>query len=140
MANRELTFCQTDTYYHPSDGSMNLYLPNEVRFTATGNLELYLALNQTFCGSSGTCFYDGEYYNLDLTIFIDDYYDWYYENPENGEQQLILVNCDEMAWLHLYGFGKNFDSLGICRMNLRWKKGEGLEYAEQRIEEFKEFH
>ncbi len=100
------------------------------------SFQQWLALNRAFSAMAGECTYDGEYYNLELTYFIQDYYDWYYEDEGFGKQRLLLVTCDEMCWLHLFDMAKNFNTDGIYRVNIRWKKGETYEEAKQTEHDF----
>ena len=103
------------------------------------SLQQWLGFNQTFSALSGECIYDGEYYNLELEYFLQDYYDWYYPDETDGKNRLLLVTCDEMCWLHLFAYAKNFKSIGIQRVLIRWKKGDSYEQAEQYERDFEPY-
>ncbi len=95
------------------------------------NINQWLSLNQTFSALAGECTYDGDYYNLELTYYLQDYYDWYYPDELDGKSRIFGASCDKMCWLHLYGMAKNFEDLGIYRVNIRWKKGDKYNAAKQ---------
>ena len=103
------------------------------------SLQQWLALNQTFSAVAGEGSYDGEYYVLDLMYFLQDYYDWYYPDESDGLQNLGIITCDEMCWLHLFNMAKNFSDVGIYRVEIRWKKGDAYEQAIQNPKDFVPF-
>lgn len=47
-----------------------------------------------------------------------------------------VAKCDEMAWPHLFDMAENFNVLGIYRVNIKWRKGEGLADAKQEPQKF----
>ena len=139
-----LVFSQVDGAVKDYAGNMlteqyfTLELINDFTHVIT-TVQQWLSLNQTFSAVSGKCTYDGDYYNLDLLFFLQDYYDWYYPKESNGLARLLTVTCDEMCWLHLYGIAKNYKDTGIHRVNIKWKKGEDYAYARQESYKFEAF-
>ena len=139
-----LVFSQVDGAEKDYAGNMlteqyfTLELINDFPHVIT-TVQQWLSLNQTFSAVSGKCTYDGDYYNLDLIFFLQDYYDWYYPKESNGLARLLTVTCDEMCWLHLYGIAKNYKDTGIYRVNIKWKKGEDYAYARQESYKFEAF-
>lgn len=136
--NKSIIFKQTD-----AGAKIGSNYVTEVRYSFStqdknwlNSFEGWIALNQAFAGLSGECSYDGEFYNMELTYFLQDYYDWYYPEKEYGENTFLIVTCDEMAWLHLFDMAENFNVLGIYRVNIKWRKGENLSDAKQEPHKF----
>ena len=82
-------------------------------------------------GMAGGCSYDGLYYSLNLVYCIQDYYDFYYEDPKGGQDSVGLVNNDEMAFLKLFGAAESFENCGVYHVNIRWSKDQSLSEATQ---------
>lgn len=80
---------------------------------------------------AGECSYDGLYYSLNLVYCIQDYYDFYYEDPKGGQDSVGLVNNDEMAFLKLFGAAESFENCGVYHVNIRWSKEQSLSEATQ---------
>lgn len=104
-----------------------------INYCANGlqTLNYWLAVKGGHIGMAGECSYDGLYYNLNLIYCIQDYYDFYYEDPKGGQDSIGLVNNDEMAFLKLFGAAENFENCGVYHVNIRWTKGQSLSEAVQ---------
>lgn len=120
---KTITFTQIDSAC--GDTPIN-YCVNDLQ-----TLNYWLAVKGGHIGMAGECSYDGSYYNLNLIYCIQDYYDFYYEDIEGGQDGVGLVKNDEMAFLKLFGVAENFENCGIYHVNIRWKKDQGLSEAIQ---------
>lgn len=94
-------------------------------------LNYWLAVKGGHIGMAGECSYDGLYYSLNLVYCIQDYYDFYYEDPKGGQDSVGLVNNDEMAFLKLFGAAESFENCGVYHVNIRWSKDQSLSEATQ---------
>ena len=99
--------------------------------TSLSALDYWLAVKGGNIGMTGACAYDGEYYNLTLYYCVEDYYDFYYDDPKGGKDSVGIVNNDEMAFLRLYGMAEPFENCGVYNVEIKWKKGQALKDAIQ---------
>lgn len=91
----------------------------------------WLAIKGGHIGMTGTCTYDGIYYSLDLYYCIQDYYDFYYDDPAGGQDSVGPVSNDEMAYLVLYDEAEPFENCGVYHVNIKWQKDQMLSEATQ---------
>lgn len=91
----------------------------------------WLAVKGGYIGMTGTCTYDGTYYSLDLYYCIQDYYDFYYDDPSGGQDSVGPVSNDEMAYLVLYDEAEPFENCGVYHVNIKWQKDQTLSEATQ---------
>ena len=94
-------------------------------------MNYWLAIKGGYTGLTGTCSYDGTYYSLDLNFCVQDYYDFYYENAQDGKDNVLWISNDEMAFLKLFGDAETYENCGVYRVNIKWKKGQDLSNAIQ---------
>ncbi len=126
-----LTFVDADA--GSPDNSMEFDLKNRTglklpaAFDAMdiGGYDAFLGVKGCKSGVSGSCYYDGSKYEMDLYYYIMDYYDFYYKNP-NGQAKarMFTVTCDEMAFLALFDQAKPFETRGVFHAKIEWKKGQ----------------
>ena len=119
-----ITFTQIDAAC--GDTPINYCMTSDL-----STLNYWLAVKGGHIGMAGECSYDGIFYSLDLIYCVQDYYDFYYEDPQGGLNSIGLVNNNEMAFLKLFGVADNFENCGIYHVNIKWKKGQNLSEATQ---------
>ena len=103
----------------------------DVSGSMNSNNRIGLAIKGGYTGLTGTCSYDGTYYSLDLNFCVQDYYDFYYENAQDGKDNVLWISNDEMAFLKLFGDAETYENCGVYRVNIKWKKGQDLSNAIQ---------
>ena len=69
------------------------------------------------------CTYDGKKYHASVNYFIQDYYDFYEYDANNGKNIIGLVTNDEYVLLALFDKAKPFDVLGTYTFDISWEKG-----------------
>ena len=95
------------------------------------SLDIFLALNKCRGSVVAKCTFDGKTYNAEVKYYVQDYYDFYEFNPDDGKLRIGLVTNDQYVLLAYFNKAKPFDVLGYYTTNISWEKGadrEGIRY------------
>ena len=95
------------------------------------SLDIFLALNKCTGSVVAKCTFDGKTYNAEVKYYVQDYYDFYEFNPDDGKNRVGLVTNDQYVLLAYFNKAKPFDVLGYYTTNISWEKGadrEGIRY------------
>ena len=87
----------------------------------------FLAVKSGSTGVSGTCTFDGSVYRMDLYFYVQDYYDFYYEDGDWNSQadyEFISVHIDELAYLVPFGMATPFESCAVLHTRIAWYPGQ----------------
>ncbi len=87
----------------------------------------FLAVKCGSTGVSGTCTYDGSVYRMDLYFYVQDYYDFYYEDGDWNSQadyEFLTVHIDELAYLVPFGMATPFESCAVLHTRIAWYPGQ----------------
>ena len=104
---------------------------NHISFYPDGfdinGLNNFFAVKEGSTGVSGSCTFDGSVYRMDLYFYVQDYYDFYYEDGDLNSQadyHLFTVYIDELAYLVPFGYAKPYESCGIFHTKIAWYAGQ----------------
>ncbi len=102
---------------------------NRISFTDAGfdDLNGFLGVKEGSTGVSGSCTFDGSVYKMDLYFYIQDYYDFYYEDDDPNSQsdfQLGLIYMDELAFLVPFNLAKPYETTAVFHTCIEWYEGQ----------------
>lgn len=128
----EQAVCEGNTITFKPNNTAQNYFKVDFCAVSASTFNYWLAIKGGYMGLTGTCSYDGDTYSLNLDFCIQDYYDFYYENPDGGKDGIAMgLSNDAMAFLKLFGDAETYENCGVYRVNIQWKKGESLSAATQ---------
>ena len=80
-------------------------------------------------GMAASCSFDGSTYTMDLNLYIQDYYDFYYPNADDWQANNVFlgVTGNELAFLVPFRLATPFKSTGVFKTTVTWHEGDKMD-------------
>lgn len=131
-----ITFTDRDASKNRISFTNNTFSPNGVKHTYSFPIDVkyidkdlngFFAIKEGSYGLSGSCTFNGSYYEMDLNFYIQDCYDFYYKSTDGNSQAFYwALSCyvDELAYLVLLNQAHPYFVNGVFRTKIRWYKDQ----------------